>query len=132
MASRGAEYQLQSGKQFFDDTVEFDGIIHVDNKFLLSASEDLAHEGEASLTKTASYFTTGGAETATLAAGVDGQIKIFHAHGINTSMTITVSEAGWKASGTGTLTFNARGDGCTLIFTGGKWCSIGNNSVTAA
>jgi hypothetical protein len=42
----------------------------------LPSSEDLAASAGASLTKTTSYFSTSAAETATLAAGVTGQIKV--------------------------------------------------------
>jgi hypothetical protein len=47
-------------------------------------------------------------------------------------MVITVTNAGWKASGTGTATFNARGQSCTLQYTNSKWYAIGNNGVTFA
>ena len=47
-------------------------------------------------------------------------------------MVITVTNAGWKTSGSGTMTFNAIGDGCILQFINGKWYSIGNNSVVLA
>ena len=47
-------------------------------------------------------------------------------------MTITVTNAGWKTSGTGTLTFNSIGDGCTLQYVSSKWFCIGNNGVVFA
>jgi len=96
--------------------------------FFVGTSEDLAHQGAASLTKTLSYFTTGGGETATLAAGTEGQIKMFSFVTTDAgSMVITVTNAGWKASGTGTITFDDIGDGCTLMYANAKWCVVGNN-----
>jgi len=96
--------------------------------YILGTSEDLADSGAASLTKTLSYFTTGGAETATLAAGTEGQIKMFSFVTTDAgSMVITVTNAGWKASGTGTITFDDIGDGCILMYANAKWCVVGNN-----
>jgi len=98
----------------------------------LSGSEDLASGAAASLLKTASYFTTGGSETATLAAGTAGQIKTFMMAGDGGDMVITVASAGWKSSGTGTITFNDIGDACTLQYVNSKWYAIGANGVAFA
>jgi hypothetical protein len=99
----------------------------------LPSSEDLAASAGASLNVTTSYFSTSAAETATLAAGYTGQIKVFSAVDVTAGdMVITVSNAGWKASGTGTITFNARGESCTLQYTNSKWFCIGNNGATFA
>jgi hypothetical protein len=103
------------------------------NPLFLTVSEDLAASAAASLTKTTSYFTTAAAETATLAAGAEGQIKVFSAVSISAgNMVITVTNAGWKSSGTGTATFATLGSGCTLQYTNSKWFCIGNNGVTFA
>ena len=102
------------------------------NPIYLTGSEDLASGAAASLLKTASYFTTGAAETATLAAGTVGQIKTFMMAGDGGDMVITVANAGWKSSGTGTITFNDIGDGCTLQYVNSKWYAIGANGVTFA
>jgi hypothetical protein len=99
----------------------------------LTGSEDLAPSAAASLGLTTSYFTTAAAETATLAAGTTGQIKVFSAVAIASgNMVITVTNAGWKASGTGTITFATLGCGCTLQYTNSKWFCIGNNGCTFA
>jgi hypothetical protein len=95
-------------------------------------SEDLAPSAAASLGVTASYFSTATAETATLAAGADGQIKTFMMVADGGDMVITVSNAGWKASGTGTIRFNDIGDGCTLQYINSKWFCIGSNGVVFA
>ena len=97
-----------------------------------NSSEDLATATAASLAFTTSYFTTTGAETATLAAGVAGQIKAFAMFATAGNMVITVTNAGWKTSGTGTMTFTAIGQACTLQYVNNKWFCIGNNGVTFA
>jgi hypothetical protein len=97
-----------------------------------NSSEDLATATAASLAFTTSYFTTTGAETATLAAGVAGQIKTFAMFADGGDMVITVTNAGWKTSGTGTMTFTAIGQACTLQYVNDKWFCIGNNGVTFA
>jgi hypothetical protein len=99
----------------------------------LPSSEDLAASAGASLNVTTSYFTTSSAETATLAAGATGQIKVFSAVDVTAGdMVITVSNAGWKSSGTGTITFNATGEACTLQYVNNKWFCIGNNGAAFA
>lgn len=92
-----------------------------------NSSEDLANAGAANLALTTSYFSTGGSETATLAAGVNGQIKTLAMYADGGDMVITVTNAGWKSSGTGTITFNDIGDACTLQYINSKWFCIGNN-----
>lgn len=97
----------------------------------LPSSEDLAASASANLRLTTSYFSTSSAETATLAAGAAGQIKVFSAVDVTSgNMVITVSNAGWKSSGTGTVTFATRGASCTLQYTNSKWFAIGNNGCT--
>ena len=101
-------------------------------RLLLTGSEDLAPSTAASLLLTASYFTTASAETSTLAAGTTGQIKTFMMVSDGGDMVLTVTNAGWKSSGTGTITFNDIGDGCTLQYINSKWFCIGNNGVAFA
>lgn len=97
-----------------------------------TGSEDLAPGAAASLSSTISYFSTSGAETATLAAGVNGQIKTFAMYADSGDMVITVTNAGWKTSGTGTITFDTIGDSCTLQYINSKWFCIGNNGCVFA
>ena len=96
----------------------------------LNGSEDLADSAAANLLVTASYFTTIAAETATLAAGTAGQIKTFMMAGDGGDMVITVTNPAW--GGTGTMTFDTVGQGCTLQYINSKWFCIGNNGVTFA
>ena len=102
------------------------------NPLFLTGSEDLAASGAASLTLPISYFSTATAETATLAAGTNGQIKTFAMYADGGDMVITVTNAGWKTSGTGTITFDAIGDSCILQYINSKWFVIGNNGCTFA
>jgi len=97
-----------------------------------NSSEDLEPSAAVSLSSTTSYFSTAGAETATLAAGVEGQIKVFAMKARVGDMVITVANAGWQASGTGTITFDAIGDACTLQYISSKWFCIGNNGCVFA
>jgi len=106
--------------------------VTANGRIILSGSEDLASGAAANLSLDTSYFTTTSAETATLAAGTAGQIKKFAMYGDGGDMVITVTNAGWKSSGTGTMTFNAIGQACTLQYINNKWFCIGNNGVTFA
>jgi hypothetical protein len=110
-------------------SVELPANLSVTGQLLLSSSENLANGGAANLATVASYFTTSAASTATLAAGSTGQIKTFMMVADGGDMVITVTNAGWKSSGTGTITFNDIGDGCTLQYINSKWYCIGQNGV---
>jgi hypothetical protein len=95
-----------------------------------NSSEDLGNGGAANLALTTSYFTTAAAETATLAAGAEGQIKVFAMRGDSGDMVITVTNAAW--GGAGTITFNTVGSACTLQYISAKWFCIGNNGAVFA
>jgi hypothetical protein len=115
----------------FTGTVTTSNLI-ASGRVLFSGSEDLAASAAANLLVTASHFTTTTAETATVAAGTEGQIKTFMMKGDGGDMVITVTNAGWKSSGTGTITFNTIGQACTLQYISSKWFCIGNNGATFA
>lgn len=108
------------------------GNLVTSGRLILNGSEDLADAAAANLLLTATYFSTAAAETGTLAAGTEGQIKTFMMYADSGDMVITVTNAGWKTSGTGTMTFNDIGDGCTLQYVNSKWFCIGNNGVVFA
>ena len=103
-----------------------------DTPIFLASSNDVADAAAISLTTAASYFTTAAAETATLAAGTDGQVKTLMMAGDSGDMVVTVTNAGWKASGTGTITFGDIGDACTLQYINAKWYAVGVNGVAFA
>jgi hypothetical protein len=99
----------------------------------LAGSQNLASLDAIDLTKTISYFTTAAAETATMADGQEGQIKTLIAQNVSAgAMVITVANAGWKTSGTGTITFSTIGSACTMQFVQSKWYCIGNNGAVFA
>jgi hypothetical protein len=99
---------------------------------LNSSSEDVANVGVVNLGVSDSYFSTAAAEVATLPAGVNGQVKVLAMYADSGDMVITVTNAGWKTSGTGTITFDTIGDACTLKYINSKWFCIGNNGCTFA
>jgi hypothetical protein len=92
-----------------------------------NSMESLITGSAANVALTTSYFTTSG--TATLADGVTGQIKVL-AQTVAASTVVTVANAGWKATGSGTITLGSIGTGCTLQFIDGDWVCIGNNGCT--
>ena len=102
------------------------------NPLVVNGTEDLAASAAVSLTKPTSYFSTAAAETATLAAGTEGQVKVLAMYADSGDMVITVTNAGWKTSGTGTVTFSAIGQACTLQYINSKWFCIGNNGAAFA
>jgi hypothetical protein len=117
----GASYPIYSGY----------GCCYVGSENLINAA--------AADRSSVSYFTSvaptlpATTDTATLAAGQDGQHKTFIANDITAgSMVITVTNAGWVVSGTGTITFNARGQSCMLQYINDKWFCIGNNGAAFA
>lgn len=104
--------------------------VYFTNPLVVNGTEDLAASGAASLTKPTSYFSTAAAETATLAAGTEGQIKVFAMYADTGDMVITVTNPGW--GGSGTITFSAVGQACTLQYINSKWFCIGNNGAVFA
>lgn len=113
-------------------TVDLPANVAITGRLLLSGSEILTSGASVNLAVTASYFSTVGASTATLGAGTTGQIKTFMMLADGGDMVITVTNAGWQSSGTGTITFDNIGDGCTLQYMTNKWFCIGNNGAIFA
>lgn len=97
---------------------------------LNSTSEDLASTANVNLGVSDSYFSTSGAETATLPAGVNGQVKVLAMYADGGDMVITVTNPAW--GGAGTITFDTVGDACTLKYINSKWFCIGNNGCVFA
>jgi len=100
----------------------------------LPSSQSLVNTGviDPTTPTTATYITTTGAATATLAAGYTGQIKTIMMAVYVGNMVITVTNAGWKTSGTGTITLSAIGQAVTLQYINSKWYCIGNNGAAFA
>ena len=93
--------------------------------------------GAISLVETLSRLSTGSSndEATTLAAPGNSvsliKMLAFEADG-GGNMVTTVTNAGWKSSGNGTITFDTIGDACTLVYSGSKWYVTGNNGCTFA
>lgn len=111
-------------------TLVSDGVNWTMARLSFNGSEDVAPSGDVDLSTAVSYFSTSGSETCTLADGVEGQIKTLVMKNASGSMQVSVSNAGWKTSGSGTITLNGTGDSCILQYIQGKWYVIGNNSCT--
>jgi len=95
---------------------------------LSSVAEDAGDTVATSVATSTTYYITGAAETSTLADGVEGQIKILVMKTDGGDMVVTVDHAGWDLlDANGTITFDAKGDACTLQFVSGAWYCIGNN-----
>ena len=76
------------------------------------------------------YFSTAGAETATLPSSGNGRTIQFAMIADGGDMVITVTNPAW--GGAGTMTFSAVGQGCTMTYINNKWVCVGNNGVTFA
>lgn len=102
-----------------------------------NSSENLADTANVNAAVTTSYFSTVASTTAQLLAGVPGQIKTLAMYADSGNMVITVTNAGWKSSGTGNITFSNIGEACTLQYINSnvgnilqsKWFCIGNNGA---
>ena len=95
-----------------------------------NGSDDVANGGNIRLDTAVSYFSTEASESATLAAGKEGQVKTLMMKAYTGNMVVSVANAGWKTSGTGTITFDRVGDSCTLQYVSDRWFVIGNNGCT--
>jgi len=100
---------------------------------LSSVVEDGGSGVATSLATSTTFYVTAAAETSTLANGVQGQIKILVGNTLVGDMVVTVASAGWKAGNAeGTITFEAKGDACTLQYVNNAWYCIGNNGCVFA
>jgi hypothetical protein len=113
-------------------TVNLPSNVVVAGQLILNGSENLASSSAVNVAVTASYFSTVTASTATLAIGTAGQIKTFMMLSSGGNMVITVTNPGWRSSGTGTMTFSNTGDACTLQYIASKWFCVGNNGAIFA
>lgn len=90
---------------------------------------------EINLEVISTYFETAatGSFGATLPPGDPGQIKtlIMKQDG-GQDMTVSVANAGWLPTGTGSIVFTATGQACTLQFIENRWYCVGNNGATFA
>ena len=109
----------------------FDCSRNMDPIYLPSNQSISGIGGVISLATTATYVDASGAGSGTLAAGTDGQIKTIMMAVAGNSYTVTVNNAGWKTSGSGSLTMpNSIGVAVTLQYINSKWYCIGNNGCS--
>ena len=129
----------QSGIYTYDFTTSdggttisiFDCSRNMDPIYLPSNQSISGIGGVISLATTATYVDASSVGSGTLAAGTDGQIKTIMMAVAGNSYTVTVSNAGWKTSGNGTLTMpNTIGVAVTLQYINSKWYCIGNNGCS--
>jgi hypothetical protein len=92
----------------------------------------LTNEAALDLNRSVSAITSTVAQISTLAAGVSGQTKTIVMQQNGGNMIVTVSNAGWKATGSGTITLDTIGKSCTLQYINDKWFCVGNNGATFA
>lgn len=93
-----------------------------------NSSADAPATGTACNLATASSVF-GGASTATLAAGVAGQVKVL-AQQTAGAAVITVATPAW--GGAGTVTLSSPGNTATLQYIAGAWYCVGNNGAVFA
>ena len=129
----------QSGIYTYDFTTSdggttisiFDCSRNMDPIYLPSNQSISGIGGLISTTTTATYIDATGSGSGTLVAGTDGQIKTIMMAVAGNSYTVTVNNAGWKTSGSGTLLVpNAIGSAVTLQYINSKWYCIGNNGCS--
>jgi hypothetical protein len=129
----------QSGIYTYDFTTSdggttisiFDSSRNMDPIYLPSNQSTSGIGGVISLATTATFVNASGPGSGTLAAGTDGQIKTIMMAVAGNSYTVTVSNAGWKTAGNGTLTIpNTIGSAVTLQYINSKWYCIGNNGCS--
>lgn len=94
-------------------------------------NEVTADSSSIDLTTTTTYFAPIASWTAILNPGAEGQVKTLALASGSESMVVTVTVPGWTSgSTTGTITFNALGQACTLQVINGRWYCVGNNGCT--
>ena len=95
-----------------------------------SSAEDAGNGNAVPLTNYATWFKTAGAETSTLAAGTEGQMKLMVMDTYGSNMVCTVTNPGWSGSTTGTIIFSALGQSVLLQYINSRWFAISANGVT--
>ena len=96
-------------------------------KLVFGTEEVTGASGTVSTDKALSYFTIAAdtAESSTLAAGVDGQVKILVVKSCGANGTHTINLSG---SGVATILFNGDSDGCIIAYTGDRWKLVAGRS----
>ena len=125
----GNSFDLQIYHKSSDSTSRVEGV-----DIIKGTSESIAGNGTLAATRIAKmvtyYATSGGPATSTLATGEDGQQKMLAMTADGGNMVVTVTNPAW--GGSGTVTFDDVGEGCTLVYVSSKWCVVGNNNCAFA
>jgi hypothetical protein len=85
--------------------------------------------GALSLANPISHIVTAGAETRTLAAGVEGQVKVLYMKTDGGDCVVTLTG---NPAATDTLTFNDAGDIVVLMYNNDRWNILVNSTTTVA
>lgn len=127
--NQSGTYTLKFSTSDGGSTVAVEDLSRNTDPIYLPSTELVANAGAISLSTTSSYFNTlATGETNTLAAGYSGQTKVLAYNSETASgdtRIVTVSNAGWKSSGTGTITFSEFGQTATLMYINSKWFVTG-------
>ena len=97
------------------------------NKLVFGTEEITGSTGTVSVDKAISYFTiaANATESSTLAAGVDGQVKILVVKSCGASGEHTINLSG---SGVATIKFNGDSDGCIIAYVDDRWKLVAGRS----
>jgi hypothetical protein len=104
------------------------GLAAFNSGLLLNGIDQLVPGQNINLQTTTSWFSAGTGQTAALAAGQEGQVKVLIKTNSSGDLTVTVTNAAWVSTGPGgSIKFTKAGSSCILQFVQGKWAVIGNN-----
>lgn len=104
---------------------------NADPVFLPSTQEITDNTGTVDLiTTTTAFNNPATGVTATLAAGLNGQVKVLTTYGFNGNVEVTVASAGWKSGLAGTITMNGLGQTVSLLCVNGRWFCTGSGPAT--
>lgn len=124
---------FQNAKDDIDQILlDISGIQDSIDPYYLSTVEQVS-SGNISVATSTTYFVNLVAAQGVLPnATKAGQIKTLIMAANNGAMVVNLSNPGWLAQGSGTITFSSIGKGCTLQYINNKWFCIGNNGCTFA
>lgn len=98
------------------------------DKVSLTGDETVTGAGAVSVATNLTYLvnpSSGG--TLTIAAGVEGQIKVIIMTSNTSAQTLTLDDSDLAQD---TIVFDAAGDSATLIYTNSKWYMIGGTATS--
>jgi hypothetical protein len=81
------------------------------------------------LTTTTTYFTVPSTSTVTLPDGVNGQLKVLVATSVTAAQEMIVNCANFAWAGSGTITFDTKGQTAIVMFLSGEWYALGGSGA---